>query len=267
VSVPIDDRRLGSELHALAGELCALASRYPPELVTLELADVPRVLFHVSLVAARHGAGARVCDVGGGIGLFSLACASLGMRVTLIDDFADPVNAAVGPGVLDLHRSRGVNVVQRDVIDHGVDLAPRAFDAVTSFDSIEHWHHSPRRLLHSLVAALRPGGTLIVGAPNRVNLRKRVTTLWGRNEWSQFDEWYVPERFRGHVREPSVADLVRIAHDLQLDGVQVLGRNWLGLTHRSRLTRALTRAIDRPLRRRPALCSDIYVIGSRGADG
>jgi SAM-dependent methyltransferase len=248
---------------ALADELRALARRYPPELVAEELGDVPRTVFNVGLVASRHGTRARVCDVGGGIGLFSLGCAAAGMRVTLVDDFADPVNAAVGPGVLELHRSRGVEILRRDVIEAGVKLETGAFDAVTSFDSIEHWHHSPRRLLHQLVAALRPGGTLVLGAPNRVNLRKRLTTPFGYNEWSPFQEWYLPERFRGHVREPSVDDLCLIADDLGLERVEIVGRNWLGLAHRNPRTRALTRLVDRPLRTRPGFCSDIYLIGRR----
>lgn len=248
---------------ALADDLRVLARMYPQELVDEELGDVPRIVFHVGLVAARQGIDARVCDVGGGIGLFSLACAVTGMRVTLVDDFGDPVNDAVGPAVLDLHRSQGVEIERRDVIEDGVELEPATFDAVTSFDSIEHWHHSPRRLLHGLVAALRPGGTLVLGAPNRVNLRKRLTTPFGHNEWSPFQEWYGPDRFRGHVREPSVGDLRMIARDLGLERTEIVGRNWLGLTHRSPTTRALARAVDRPLQRRPALCSDIYLIARR----
>ncbi len=42
-----------------------------------------------------------------------------------------------------------------------------------------------------------------------------------------------------------------------------MGRNWLGLAHRNPRTRALTRLVDRPLRTRPGLCSDIYLIGRR----
>jgi SAM-dependent methyltransferase len=247
----------------LAPQLDALAREYPPGLVDVQRADAPRIAFHVGLVLQRCGSGARVCDLGGGIGLFSLACAAVGMTVTLVDDFADPVNRAVGPAVLDLHRSRGVEVVERDVIADGLELAPQSFDAITSFDSLEHWHHSPRRLLRGVVAALRPGGWLVLGAPNRVNLRKRLTTPLGHNTWSPFDEWYLPDRFRGHVREPDVRDLRRIAGDLALRDVEVIGRNWLGLQHRRRALRALSHVVDRPLRPWPSLCSDIYVLGRR----
>jgi SAM-dependent methyltransferase len=249
----------------LASQLRALARAYPPNLVDHQLADLPRIMFHLQLVVTRCGPQARVCDVGGGIGLFSLGCAALGMRVLLIDDFGDPVNALIGDEILELHRRRGVEVVRRDVIENGVALEPETFDAITTFDSIEHWHHSPRRLLRQLEAALRPGGTLVIGAPNRVNLRKRLTTLLGINDWSPFDEWYFPDRFRGHVREPTVDELHRIAADLNLDHVEILGRNWLGLTHRRRGVRVMSRLVDRPLRRAPALCSDIYVVGARAS--
>jgi SAM-dependent methyltransferase len=249
----------------LASQLRALARAYPPSLVEHQLADLPRIIFHLQLVVARCGPSARVCDVGGGVGLFSLGCAALGMRVMLIDDFRDPVNALIGDDILELHRERGVEVVRRDVIEDGVTLEAETFDAITTFDSIEHWHHSPRRLLHHLEAALRPGGTLVVGAPNRVNLRKRLTTVFGVNDWSPFEEWYIPNRFRGHVREPTVGELRGIASDLGLDHVEVLGRNWLGLTHRKRAIRLTSRVMDRPLRRAPALCSDIYVVGARAS--
>src|SRR3954453_17741920 len=184
-----------------------LAARYPPSLVAEQLADIPRIVFHVGLVEHRAGNGGHVCDIGGGIGLFSLACALRGMRVTLVDDFSDPVNRTVGDEVLALHRSHGVEVVERDVITDGLELTPNSLTAVTSFDSLEHWHHSPRRLLHGLVDALRPRGAFVLGAPNRVNLRKRLTTPLGRNTWSPWEEWYEAERFRGHVREPDAREL------------------------------------------------------------
>jgi SAM-dependent methyltransferase len=247
----------------LASQVRALARAYPPSLVEHQLGDVPRIVFHVRLVLARCGPAARVCDVGGGIGLFSLACVAVGMRVALIDDFRDQVNAEIGDAILELHRERGVEVVRQDVIEEGITLEQESFDAVTSFDSIEHWHHSPRRLLHGLRTALRPGGILVIGAPNRVNLRKRLTTLVGVNDWSPFEEWYVPDRFRGHVREPTVSELRRIAADLRLEQIEVIGRNWLGLTHRRRSIQVMSRLVDLPLRAAPGLCSDIYVVGSR----
>src|SRR5690606_4681130 len=102
-----------------------------------------------------------------------------GFSSILVDDFRDPVNASLGEAALEPHRKRGVEIISRDVIADGVDFAPDSLDAVTTFDSIEHWHHSPKRLLHQLMDALKPGGLLIIGAPNCVNLRKRISVPLG----------------------------------------------------------------------------------------
>jgi SAM-dependent methyltransferase len=247
------------DLHAL---LHSLAAEYPPEMVDAQRADVPRIAFHVGLVRTHKGAGASVCDLGGGVGLFSLGCAVLGMRSLLVDDFRDPVNLrARGDEVLALHRSHGVRVLSRDVIAEGIDDVTDRFDAVTSFDSMEHWHHSPKRLFAAALRALVPGGLFVLGVPNCVNLRKRLTVPLGRGRWSSMEEWYESPVFRGHVREPDVQDLRHIARDLGLVSWTILGRNWLGHANTNRLVRLGSRLIDRPLQLVPSLCSNLYLIG------
>ena len=52
-----------------------------------------RDLFKIGLVAKP---GASLCDVGGGLGAFGPACAALGMKVTVIDDFRDEINFRIG---------------------------------------------------------------------------------------------------------------------------------------------------------------------------
>jgi SAM-dependent methyltransferase len=110
-----------------------------------------------------------------------------------------------------------------------LDFPEDSFDMVTTFDSMEHWHHSPKRLFHMLKKALTPGVVLIIGVPNCSNLRKRVTTLLGRGYWSEIQHWYELDVFRAHVREPSVADLRYICSDLDMAVLEVSGRNgWAG---------------------------------------
>lgn len=247
-----------TETHSILREISA---DYPAVLRDEQLRDVSRVAFHISLLDAP--AGGVVADIGGGIGLFSPGAAALGFRSILVDDFGDPVNARHGEAALAVHRSRGVEVISRDVIADGVDFAPASLDAVTTFDSIEHWHNSPKRLLHQLFEALKPGGLMIIGAPNCVNLRKRISVPLGRGAWSGFDEWYNEPQFRGHVREPSVNDLRHIAADLGLQQARILGRNWQGRMSRNAAVRLLTRIADKPLRLRPSLCADIYVAGRK----
>ena len=259
--------------------LQGVARGFPADLVAAQLADIPRVAFQVNVVLERVGSDAAICDVGSGVGLFPAACASAGMRVTMMDDFAPPfadeASARANPDAPDAvnfggveealayHRSLGVAVATRDPLEAGFGFEPDSLDVVTSFDSMEHWHRSPKRLFGEILEALRPGGLFFLGVPNCVNLRKRLTVPLGYGKWSQMSHWYEPEYFRGHVREPDVDDLHYIARDLGLDRVEILGRNWAGLVSPNRWLRRLTPLIDGLLSRRPTLCSDLYLVGRK----
>jgi SAM-dependent methyltransferase len=262
----------------LEASLRKLAGKFPPGLRDSQLADVPRHAFHVGLIRDRVGTDVDVCDIGSGLGLFPAACASVGMRVTMMDDFSPPyedeataarvpdapdaVNFDQVEGGLAVHRSLGVRVEQRDPLAEGFGFPPESLDVVTSFDSMEHWHRSPKRLFASVREALRPGGLFLLGVPNCVNLRKRITVPLGHGKWSRMSDWYEPERFRGHVREPDVDDLHYIARDMRLSEVEVIGRNWL-LTKRPPGLRWAGTIVDRILRLRPSLCADIYLVGRK----
>ena len=248
--------------------LRSIAAQYPKDLVDVQVRDVPRQSFHmgIALAAARHKPVSElaICDLGGGIGLFSAGCAAYGLkRTVLVDDFDDSINHRVGASILDLHRSLGVDVVSRDVVEKGIRDIKGSFDIISSFDSMEHWHHSPKRLFHEVVEKLNPGGVFVLGVPNCVNMRKRITVPLGSGGWSRMQDWYEADRFRGHVREPDVGDLGYIARDMGLADVHILGRNWLGFFSESQATRFATRIMDYPLRLKPSLCSDIYMIGTR----
>ena len=248
---------------SLPGILREIAGKYPDALRETEShpAQIARIAEHIEWVKESAGVRARVCDIGGGIGLFSIGCAAVGMDSVLLDDFNDPVNREVGAGILDLHRSYGVRVLSMDALAGDFPFAAGSLDAVTTFDSMEHWHRSPKQLFASVMRALVPGGLLIIGVPNCVNLRKRLTVPLGRGKWSTMQLWYEEERFRGHVREPDVDDLRYIAQDIGLTGVRIVGRNWLG--YDSPRLRSVMPLIDPVLRLRPSLCSNIYLIGHK----
>ncbi|MCA8915692.1 MAG: methyltransferase domain-containing protein [Planctomycetes bacterium] len=246
----------------IASRLIELAAAYPQPLQAAQQTDVARLSFHLQLLLRRVSAG-RVADIGGGVGLFSLGAQALGLSATLVDDFRDAVNTQHGDAALEQHRKLGVDVVSRDVIADGVEFEPASLDAVTSFDSMEHWHHSPRKLFAQLMQALKPGGWFILGVPNAVNMRKRLTVPFGRGKWSSMQEWYDEPVFRGHVREPDVRDLRYIARDLKLAEVRIFGRNWQGRMSPNGLVRAMTAVFDLPLRMRAGWCSDIYMLGRK----
>jgi 2-polyprenyl-3-methyl-5-hydroxy-6-metoxy-1,4-benzoquinol methylase len=187
-------------------------------------ANIVRTAWQVHRLVSNVSPNATVCDVGGGWGVFAAACAAAGMRSILVDDFKD--NGFFDPSDPRhrMPREFGVEVVNRDVITQGLDFGVGTIDAFTSFDSIEHWHGSPKRMLHQMLESLTPGGLVFLGAPNCVNLRKRVTGLAGRAKWSSMGDWYECEQFRGHVREPDVDDFRYIARDLGLSRVEIVGR-------------------------------------------
>ena len=256
--------RLPPAHEQIGARLAAIADGYPAQLVSGQRRDAARIAFNIGLITARLGRDVALCDLGGGIGLFSVGCAALGMRVTLVDDFGDSVNRDYAQVPQQVHAKYGVAVVSRDVIESPPEFADGSFDAVTSFDSMEHWHHSPRALFQRVRSWLRPGGLFVLGVPNCVNLRKRLTVPFGIGKWSSMADWYEQERFRQHVREPDTDDLRYIARDLKLQRVEILGRNWLGYASPRGWVRLGTPLLDVPLRLFPALCADLYLIGRTG---
>jgi SAM-dependent methyltransferase len=205
-----------------------------------------------------------VLDIGGGYGPFVVLLASLGIRAVSLDEFSHPYFADRTD-----HRrvaeDAGVELVRHDAVSAApLPFPDDSFEAVTCVDSMEHWHHSPKRLFREVVRVLAPGGRFVLGVPNAVNLRKRVVVPLGRSNWSRFDDWYEEPVFYGHVREPTVADLERIAADMGLVRWRIVGRNWLGYRGGSAKQR-LAGMIDPVLRLRPTLCANIYLIGDAPA--
>src|SRR3984893_17779857 len=98
-----------------------IARQYPADMVAGQIRDIPRIAFNIGLalpfsrgLLAEKLQGAEICDLGGGIGLFSVVCAAMGVKQSiLIDDFNDPVNHSVGDSVREIHSGHGVQVSSR----------------------------------------------------------------------------------------------------------------------------------------------------------
>jgi SAM-dependent methyltransferase len=227
-----------------------------PEILADTIEQTRRDIFKISLVA---GQGTSLCDVGGGLGAFGPACAAMGMKVTVIDDFQDEVNFRVGEAGFACHKKYGVRVISADA-SKGIPIDEQ-FDVMTCFASIEHHHNSPKRMLHSMVDHLVPGGLFVLSAPNAVDIMKRIQTPLGRAKWSTMEEWYEPQEFRGHVREPDVSDLTYIARDVGIMDFRIFGRNWIW--NRSGFGKALLEPIGRVIQHWPSLCTEIFLIGHK----
>lgn len=198
-------------------------------------------------------------DVGGNHGLFPALLAARGARVVVVDSF-EGLDQAQLDEVIEHYAALGVETIVSDAVTDPLQFEAGTFEAVTSFDAMEHFHHSPRRLFDEVRRVSKPGALVALGVPNAVNARKRVAVLFGRSNWSHFEDWWSPDVFQGHVREPTVSELRRIGDYLELSNPRVLGRNWLGYRGGPG-KRAATRLVDRALRVRPSLCANIYLLG------
>ena len=223
--------------------------------------EIVRNTYNVNLALEGAPLGAWVCDIGAGWGAFSCTVKGMGYRSTMIDDFRDTGFYKETDPRYKMQQHFGVEVVSRDVIADGLNMADNSLDVVGCFDSMEHWHNSPKQLFAEVMRALKPGGRLVIGVPNCVNLRKRFSTLLGTAHWTGMDQWYEQPVFRGHVREPSVPDLHYIARDMGLERVQIYGANFAGMAKPQ--YRLITAVLDPFLKLRPGLCSEIYLTGHK----
>ena len=247
----------------------------------------PRQLFYLELLhrVGMLSAGKHLLDLGAGTSAFGPVAAAMGMQVSIADDFGGGGGVEHGDhaqaGDLNLVRVRelianwktrlGIRVIESDILSQPLPLETASVDVVTCINSLEHWHHSPKRLFREIDRVLRPCGYLVLVTPNAANLRKRISALAGRNIWDRLDWGYHDGDpvFRGHVREPIIADLKKIMVWNGFAVVHVCGRNFLGQRSKALgflpapLLQRSVALLDWMLRLRPTLCSDIHVIGRK----
>lgn len=243
------------------------------------LAYEPRMEFYVRLAAetGQLAPGKFLVDLGCGLSLFGLLCRMYGPEVACVDDFGGGGGIAPGgvtalPPLLEWAKdAHGMRFDSMDFIETPLPFGSGSVDLVTCFHSLEHWHHSPRRLFSEIVRILKPGGSLILATPNAANLRKRLFLLGGKSNFPELKEWYFEGDpvFRGHVREPVLQDLENL---MVWNGLRVTdrqGRNFIGgdSIALSFLPKAIVRLLARPsegfLRLFPTLCSDLHVVGKK----
>jgi SAM-dependent methyltransferase len=206
-----------------------------------------------------------MADLGSGLSPLALGLQQRGMQTSMVDLFDYPVdlnNFSEPARVMELLQELGVRVIKTDLLT--ADRLPfedASLDRVSCIALLEHFHHSPRRFFAEVRRVLKAGGRVVIGCPNAVNLRKRVSVLLGRSNhpsidafWREGDpHWY------GHVREPTIAELrwmteaggLRVVTSFGLNDIAIQNFGWLG------------RLADPMLRLAPGMCSDIYVIAEK----
>jgi 2-polyprenyl-3-methyl-5-hydroxy-6-metoxy-1,4-benzoquinol methylase len=103
--------------------------------------------------------GAKVLDVGCGLGDFSQRLSDLGADVTACD---------LGAGLVDRTRARvGCTAVVADALNLSATFEPESFDIVLSSECIEHTP-DPKRAVREMARLVKPGGCLSISTPNRL---------------------------------------------------------------------------------------------------
>jgi SAM-dependent methyltransferase len=210
---------------------------------------------------ARLPRGARLLDAGAGTGALSERLADLGFAVRAVDRDAARFRSSVTFRKLDLE--------DRVEMQTFLGESRGSFDAAIAVEVIEHVEN-PWQLVRDLLAAVRPGGLILITTPNLGSAFSRAWFFF-RGRFAQFD---VNDFAYGHIRPVSEMELRDMARrlDVTLEWVRPAGLlsrflpdlaprillvNLLGVlasplmrgTHRGYVLMALLRKPERPAAR------------------
>jgi SAM-dependent methyltransferase len=212
----------------------------------------------------------KIIDLGGGLDIFNGLLTDLGNDVSVFDilEFDDAWMAGDKDFSITLKKKlkflkeRGVKFYNKDVIQ--TDLREyyelNSVDVINSFHCLEHLHQSPKKVLESAIAVLKPGGSIIIEVPNSLNLIKRIKVFLGYTNYIPFAHYFNAELFTGHVREYSVGDLQQLSNQIDMVGSNIVGRNFFGALYTKFGYNLITKSSDKLLRSRPGLCGSLFLV-------
>jgi 2-polyprenyl-3-methyl-5-hydroxy-6-metoxy-1,4-benzoquinol methylase len=156
--------------------------------------------------------GGRLLDIGCGALDKTVFFQRMGYSCFACDDFQDPWHSASGnlDPVVAYAKQAGIEVHAQDQ-HYTVPWEQESFDVVTMLNVIEHLTVSPRNILNFAGTYLKPGGLLLVEMPNSVNLRKRLSVLRGKSNYTPVAGFFENEGpWRGHIREFTLEETQQI---------------------------------------------------------
>jgi 2-polyprenyl-3-methyl-5-hydroxy-6-metoxy-1,4-benzoquinol methylase len=199
-----------------------VVDRFPfPEYIKMprNQLDVPRTVLRFL------PPGSRVLDFGAGPADKTGLVAAVGFKVTAMDDLQDNWHKKPESRqkILDYAKDMGIDYITMN----GEDIPPTTggkFDMVMSHDVVEHLHDPPRYVFTELMQRVRTGGYLYMTVPSAVNIRKRIAILFGKTNHPRYELYYwAPVPYRGHLREYTRDDCIKLAKALGLEIVEVKG--------------------------------------------
>ena len=145
-----------------------------------------------------------------------------------------------------------------------------SLDIVTSFHCIEHFHNSPKPFLKECYRILKPNGTLILAVPNAVNLRKRISVLFGHSNYYRLYDYWNNIPYNGHVREPTKSELIFFVKESGFTNIEIYGKNFMGIERLYKIINSLIKndkisfnvvnLILKPLELFTGLCTDLHLV-------
>jgi 2-polyprenyl-6-hydroxyphenyl methylase/3-demethylubiquinone-9 3-methyltransferase len=149
----------------------------------------------------------KLLDLGCGNGHVAGTLSALGYEVTGMDQSTSG---------LEIARTRfpGVSFLSHDLGDPLPEAHTGRYDCVIAIEAIEHLL-LPRKLMAAALAALRPGGTLVVSTPFHGYWKNLALALTGG-----FDKHWHPLRDFGHVKFFSRATLTALFAEFGLSDLQ-----------------------------------------------
>jgi SAM-dependent methyltransferase len=247
---------------ALEEELMALYAPFTNDFrnfVDHERNRYPEYVYQASQVFKE---GARIVNLGSGTNALDPLLQRMGMDACIVDDFGDFGYADFDCKALleQVHEASGVEIHNLDFLNNPLPFDDASVDVILSIDSLEHWYRGVRELMTEIRRVTRVGARMMIVVPNAAHLKHRVRAISGRSTWAHFEEWYESEPFRGHVREPTIADMRKLfkINNFHVDKVEGVNVECL---HRN--TSPFKRGADRLLRLTPTLCSHIFITGTK----
>ncbi|MDT8375305.1 MAG: class I SAM-dependent methyltransferase [Mariprofundaceae bacterium] len=159
--------------------------------------------------------GAKILDAGAGHGVLALALKKAGF-----DAHASDIHK--GLAIFD---AKNIPYYQWHLEANDAPFADNSFDAIILSQTIEHFTFSPLRPLQEMLRILRPGGIVIVDAPNISCFRNVSRLIRGKSLHWDFQKHYLEQT-------PEVVDGVpyydRHNHEYSREDLQAIG-NFFGL--------------------------------------